>query len=382
MKIGHKKSKKQNPLEIAQKETEFALSKTNEKINELGKYAKNLYLKLNDIQITFDEIRNIPSDDKLEYEQIKEVRINWKQQVDNIQTDYKKAIEKNTGTGILGVGAGATVMALGPSAAMGVATTFGVASTGTAISTLSGAAATNAALAWLGGGALVAGGQGMAAGGVLLSLFGPLGIAIAGLTSIATGIVFFSQKSNQKRLDTIFIKMNQRETNNYKLAEVELKERIIHIDKECKILSDAIEKVKSFGTDYHAMAEEQQSELGSYLNQMNASTLLLINPISGLQPSFSEMDFENYVSNLHKSYLKYYAKTDKTLIMYFANLFYDIELDSKDIKQLWKSYRKNKVFLKSMRMSKKQFTKNVFNKAFLALENKSSLQVPRPSSSK
>ena len=39
---------------------------------------------------------------------------------------------------------------------MGVATTFGVASTGTAISALSGAAATNAALAWLGGGALAA----------------------------------------------------------------------------------------------------------------------------------------------------------------------------------------------------------------------------------
>ena len=46
----------------------------------------------------------------------------------------------------------------------GVATAFGVASTGTTISAASGAAATNAALAWLGGGALAAGGGGMAAG--------------------------------------------------------------------------------------------------------------------------------------------------------------------------------------------------------------------------
>ena len=52
----------------------------------------------------------------------------------------------------------------------GIATTFGVASTGTAISTLSGAAATNAALAWLGGGALAAGGGGMAAGEAFLTL--------------------------------------------------------------------------------------------------------------------------------------------------------------------------------------------------------------------
>ncbi len=44
--------------------------------------------------------------------------------------------------------------AFGPAAAMAIATTFGTASTGTAIAdTLFGAAATNAALAWLGGGA-------------------------------------------------------------------------------------------------------------------------------------------------------------------------------------------------------------------------------------
>ena len=40
---------------------------------------------------------------------------------------------------------GVAVVTMGPTVAMGVATTFGVASTGTAISALSGAAATNAA---------------------------------------------------------------------------------------------------------------------------------------------------------------------------------------------------------------------------------------------
>lgn len=55
-----------------------------------------------------------------------------------------------------GIGGGTMVMigggvaALGPSAALAIATTFGTASTGTAISTLSGAVATKAALAWRG----------------------------------------------------------------------------------------------------------------------------------------------------------------------------------------------------------------------------------------
>ncbi|MCD8490298.1 MAG: hypothetical protein LRZ84_27120 [Desertifilum sp.] len=60
------------------------------------------------------------------------------------------------------------VATAGYSGAMGLATSVGVASTGTAISQLSGAAATNATLAWLGGGSLAAGGGGMALGSLVL----------------------------------------------------------------------------------------------------------------------------------------------------------------------------------------------------------------------
>ncbi len=52
--------------------------------------------------------------------------------------------------------------------AMGLATSVGVASTGTLIGSLSGAAAWNATLAWLGGGAIAANGGGMALGSVVL----------------------------------------------------------------------------------------------------------------------------------------------------------------------------------------------------------------------
>ena len=93
------------------------------------------------------------------------------------------------GAGV-GVAAGTAIVSVAPSVAMWVATTFGTASTGAAISSLSGAAATNAALAWLGGGAIATGGGGMAAGSAFLALAGPIGWTIAG-ASILTSVVLF-----------------------------------------------------------------------------------------------------------------------------------------------------------------------------------------------
>ncbi|NJM22385.1 MAG: hypothetical protein HC874_16505 [Richelia sp. SL_2_1] len=80
---------------------------------------------------------------------------------------YKTATieaEKFFQGGIKAVGGAAA----GYGGAMSLATSVGVASTGTAISGLSGAAATNATLAWLGGGSLAGGGGGMALGSLIL----------------------------------------------------------------------------------------------------------------------------------------------------------------------------------------------------------------------
>lgn len=114
------------------------------------------------------------------------------------QSEIKKAeaqAKRNAKGSAAGASLGAlgvAVATMGPTVAMGVATTFGVASTGTAIASLSGAAATSAALAWLGGGTLVAGGGGMAAGAAFLGLAGPVGWTIAGgaaLVSVGVGTV-------------------------------------------------------------------------------------------------------------------------------------------------------------------------------------------------
>ena len=108
--------------------------------------------------------------------------------VHRIETEAAKSAVVGSGTGVAGATAGVGLAAFGPSVAMAVATTFGTASTGTAISVLSGAAATNAALAWLGGGAVAAGGGGMAAGNALLALAGPVGWTIGGLALAGSGV--------------------------------------------------------------------------------------------------------------------------------------------------------------------------------------------------
>ena len=90
----------------------------------------------------------MPEEDTIKLQELREIQISWKNQVDKISNDSNMAKIVTAGAGAAGIATGVAVVTLAPTVAMGVATTFGVASTG--------AAATNAALAWLGGGALAA----------------------------------------------------------------------------------------------------------------------------------------------------------------------------------------------------------------------------------
>ncbi len=97
--------------------------------------------------------------------------------------------------GTVSTGAGAAFTC----GAMWVATTWGTAGTGTAISSLSGAAASNAAMAWLGGGTVASGGGGMAAGATVLA--GGAAIAIAGVAVIG----YYGYKMYDQHEDTVRI---------------------------------------------------------------------------------------------------------------------------------------------------------------------------------
>ena len=119
------------------------------------------------------------------------------------------------------------------------------------------------------------------------------------------------------------------------------------------------------------MTEAQQYELGAYVNLMEASTTLLINPILGLQPKFSEQDFEKLCSSCLSIFKRYYLE-HKSLVISMANLLYNIELEEKDRKVLAKSLCKNKEFLSSMNMSKKDFDAHDISMVERALRYKDS----------
>ena len=358
-------SKEKSELQLAAERIALLVSLTNRKISELGYYAYSLNNVLTIIQKQFDKIRNVSSDTKRKFELAKEVRLTWKQQVDKIEHDYNSATKVELRTGTAGTGLGVGVAALGPTAAMSIATTFGVASTGTAIATLSGAAATKAALAWLGGGTLAAGGGGMAGGSAFLALAGPVGWSIAGVAILGSGLMLWITHSEKNRIERVFKDISDRDENKYKLAIVELNERIKRIIDETAKLNEAIVDIGSFGIDYEKMTEQQQYTLGSYVNFMYASSQLLVNPIMGLQPNYTEKNLDAFLSS-NKAETEYLLRKD--LVVYFANLLYNIGTDEKDRKLLAKSFKGNKQFREQMKLEKKDVDLGLFNLVDRALE--------------
>ena len=170
-----------------------------------------------------------------------------------------------------GVATGAAVVSVAPTVAMWVATTFGTASTGTAISALSGAAAHSAALAWLGGGALTAGGGGMAAGNALLAMAGPIGWSIAGVTLLSS-IVLFSL--NKMKLD----KKKKEEieaVKNNTLAAQKVAAQIQVLLDEVNELRDRLSQqyhscLTDYGKDFLSISREHQIQLGVLVNNTKA----------------------------------------------------------------------------------------------------------------
>ncbi|MBR0479072.1 MAG: hypothetical protein IJJ24_08265 [Solobacterium sp.] len=367
-------AKKETKIQVAQKETQWALDRVNRKIEELGNLANKFFIEIGIFQEMLDNISSIPNDRHVALENSKAVRSTWKDQASKIEKDYEDAYIKDAGIGAAGIGLGAGVVALGPAAAMGVATTFGVASTGTAIAALHGVAATNAALAWLGGGALATGGGGIIAGQALLNLAGPVGWAIAGIAFASSGIALLANRTNKTNMENVFVLVSKRDVKSYNLATLELTERIKRIEQESQLIHEAIARLQTFGIDYNAMPDPQQYELGSYVNLVNSATHLLTDPIIGLQPKFTEDDYTDYYefvrSNLDEKCDTSFYEDNKTVIISLCNLLYMIGLSKKELKALWETFRNNAEVLKSLGKKKKELTLKVFNEAQRALKYK------------
>lgn len=301
-------SKKKSKLAIAIEQAEAALKQTNEKIADLGEKTSALYDQLCTIQAHFDKIRNVPSDEMIRYKKLKEERLSWKQQAEKIEADYKTAETKGVG---------------------------GV----------------------------------MAAGNAILALAGPIGRAIASVSMLCSGFFIWKSINEKHRLEDIFSCISYRDTKKYNLATDELNERITRTIEETALIKEAIVKIQTFGLDYEKMSECQQYELGAYVNLMNSSTQLLVNPILGLTPWYTEEDYTTFCEKRKPSNLPgITASAYKDLIIAFSNLFYSVEVDEKDHKLIYKSFKKNKKFLRAINVDKKNFAFSIIEDTFVALK--------------
>lgn len=259
-----------------------AVEKYNLTFQNMEKLGKQLYEKRRDsvslireIELLVNSIANKPKEFEKKISDIRAAREKF-QETEVYAAEALDAAVKSGVSVVAGVAGGAAVASLAPTAAMWVATTFGTASTGTAISALSGAAATKAALAWLGGGALNVGGAGVAGGQALLALAGPIGWGIAGVTTVVSVAALGGK--NKKIADEAIA-----EAKKITMAGAELNEacaKIRHLTDETVMLLDALTKTVSANrvlkdANYLDLSEAEQYQLGTMVNNTFSLAQLL-----------------------------------------------------------------------------------------------------------
>ena len=195
--------------------------------------------------------------------------------LEEIKVERENLKKGAKGMGI-GVAVGGAVAGLAPTTALWVATTFGTASTGTAISALSGAAATNAALAWLGGGTLASGGGGMLAGQALLALAGPIGWGVTA-GGILLGIFLFIKKKfkiqGEKKEEIKRIKQFTESLQEVRLKIEQIKVQTVSIHNLLlKQLEDCLEFAN---VDYSTITSQDKKRLATLVNNTTSLSLLL-----------------------------------------------------------------------------------------------------------
>lgn len=223
------------------------------------------------VESLVNSIANRPKSFDAEFEEIYIYRKKFTESREFADRELQEARKAAAGAGA-GLAAGASVAFMAPTAAMWVATTFGTASTGAAISTLSGAAATNAALAWLGGGALAAGGGGMTAGSALLALAGPVGWSIAGATLLSSILLFTSKKAKLNKQKNEEIQAVKQNIESVRELDGNISLVLSETTEMRSGLNDMMVKSLSlFGANYLTLDESQKQLLGTLVN--NTKTL-------------------------------------------------------------------------------------------------------------
>lgn len=277
IKKNNEKNQKINKKKVIDEELEKAVAVYNKEYNTLSDTGIALFYQrektidlIDNVEFLINSIANHPKEFDKKIKEIKVIKNNFKQICDFTKKELEQ-VQKAAFTAGVGVTGGLAVTSLAPSAAMWVATTFGTASTGTAISALSGAAANSAALAWLGGGSIAAGGTGVTGGQALLALAGPIGWSIAGAT-LLTSIILLSnnkRKIDKEKKDEI----EKIKTNTEKIVEQSNSIKILLEENNAlyvNIVKNYQKALYIFNMDYTVMKEEDKFLLGSIVNETKA----------------------------------------------------------------------------------------------------------------
>lgn len=237
-----------------------------ERGNQLYQTRRDSVSLIQDVESLVNSIANSPKEFEKKLVAIHREREKFRE----VEEYAKESLSAEIQSGVsvaASVGAGTAFAAMAPSAAMWVATTYGIASTGTPIALLHGAIQTQAALAWLGGGALSAGGAGIVGGKALLALAGPIGWGISG-TAMAASAFALGHKNKQIADEAI------EEAKKVTIAGAGLNEDSAKIqaltDKTSRLLSNqryAFRKLPvRHGADYRSLSEDVQYQLGALVN--------------------------------------------------------------------------------------------------------------------
>ena len=193
----------------------------------------------------------------------------------------KKAYNASVQAGINiagGAAAGLGVASMAPTALMSIATTFGTASTGTAISTVSGGVAQKAAVAGLGRtcAGFAADGAGMAAGQAFLALAGPIGW---GITAVSTGVSLISLSNKNKELADKAVN-EAKEISIARESLDEVAEKVNSLRAKTDILYTDMDKqrvkiLKFLNADYLSLEDEDKYFLGTLVNNTLSLSVLL-----------------------------------------------------------------------------------------------------------
>jgi len=212
-------------------ETQNTIKFLEKELDKTGKVKLELHELRKQVVTFLKKLRNKVKAKKIETEQQK-ILVEIDSFTNKVQDEIKYTEEL-----IVGIMKSAGASFFSYVGAMGIATSIGTASTGTAIASLSGAAAENAILAWFGGGSLAAGGGGMALGSLVLSgiVAGPA-IFFAGLSLSRAGEKALTQaKEFESKVRTEVKKMD--------ILRKEIKETVkwLHLYREaCEILKRKI----------------------------------------------------------------------------------------------------------------------------------------------